>query len=385
MQQFSLFEELLREERETHWPMLEGPVGPRAVYNGQEVINFSSFNYLGLVNHPRVIEAARGALNEYGSDLSAPRAGGGNIYLHQMLEERLAEFKKLDSVLLFPSDISGAFAVFSFFLGPADLLMMDEMSNKRIYRFAGTNLRVFPHRDLGKARLILEQTGESRKRVFLGESVFELEGDIFPLNELAAEIKAHKIVLIVDDTVGVGMLGRQGRGVVDHFNLYGQVDIDLGSLSRAFGAQVGYVGGVKALTTYLVEHSPFFSMPTAPSPVAVASALAALDVVREEPAPVEQLWQNGKYFRTSLRQMGFKTGLCQTPLVPLIVDEDATARVFSDRLLERGVYAPCFTSPFVPAGRARLRFIVTAVHTKEDIGRTLDAVESAGRELRIIA
>jgi len=384
MQQLSLFEELLREEGETHWRQFEGANGPRAVYNGQEVINFSSFNYLGLANHPRVVEAMKAALEKYGGDVVAPRSAGGNTYLHQMLEERLAEFKKLDSVLLFPSDISGAFAVFSFFLGGTDLLMMDELSSKKIYKFVGANLKVFPHKDLTKARAILEKSGESRKRIFLGESVFEMEGDIFPFNELAGDIKAHRMVLVVDDTNGLGMLGRNGRGVVDHFNLYGQVDIDLGSLSRAFGAQVGYVGGAKALTTYLLEHSPFFSMPTAPSPIAVASALTALEVIKEETVLVERLWQNAKYFRTSLRQVGLNTGLCQTAIIPILVEEDSTARVFSDRLFEKGVYVPCFVSPFVPQGRARLRAVVTAVHTKEDLNRALDAIEEVGKELRVI-
>ncbi len=385
MHQLSLFEELLKDEkREKHLFQLEGPIGPRAIYNGKEVISFSSFNYFGLINNPRVTEAIKETLAIYGGDICASRPGGGNTYLHQLLEERLAEFKRVESVLLFTSDISGAFALFSFFLSGNDVIIMDELSDKKIFRFAGADLKIFPHRDLTVARQLLEASAQYRKKIFLGESVFEMEGDIFPFNELAGEIKSHRIVLIIDDTNGIGILGRLGRGIVDHFNLYGQIDIDIGSLTHAFSAQVGYVAGIKALTSYLVEHSPFYNLPTAPSPIAVASALAALDIVKENGGLIERLWQNAKYFRSSLKQIGFNTGLSQTPIIPIFIEDDSLASVFAHRLFEKGVYIPYFTASSLLQGRARLRAIVTAVHTKDDLNRALDTIESVGRDLRVI-
>ncbi len=384
MRQLSLFEEFLKEEKETHWPLLESNCGPRTIYDGREVINFSSFGYLGLANHQRVIDATRAALDKYGGDASAPRHSGGNTYLHQLLEERLAEFKRVDAVLLFPTDVSAAFSLFTFMLSSRDLVLMDENSNKKIYKLVGTNLRVFPHKDVNAARTILESTSESNKRIFLGESIFEAEGDIFPYHEFTDLIKSQKMVLAVDDTNGMGVLGRNGRGVADHFNLYGQIDIDIGSLSRAFASQVGYIGGVKALITYLIEHSPFFSMPTAPSPLAVASALAGLEIVKENHGLIERLWQNAKYFRASLKQLGLNTGDSQTPIIPIFVSDESVATIFSNRLLERGCYIPYLVPPFVPQGKARLRAIITAVHTREELNRTLDNIETVGRELDTI-
>lgn len=384
MRQLSLFEEVFREEKKTHWPVFEGGNGVQAVYDGHEVINFSSFDYLGLANNLRVIDSMRGALDKYGGELCAPRHSGGNTYLHQMLEEKLAEFKKVDAVLLFPSDISAAFALLSFMLSSQDLVVMDELSNKKIYKFTGANIKVFPHRDVSTAVSLIEGSDGNHKRIFLGESIFEVEGDVFPLNDLVELIKSHKMVLVVDDTNGLGVLGRNGRGIVDHFNLYGQIDIEIGSLSRALVSQVGYITGVKPLITYLIEHSPFFSLPIAPSPIAVASALGALDIMRADGPLIEKLWHNAKYFRTSLKQLGFDTGAGQTPIVPIVVSEDGVASLFSNHLFEKGIFIPYLIPPCVPQNKPRLRAIVTAVHTKDDLNRALDILEAVGKELGVI-
>ena len=211
MRQLSLFEEVLSEEKKTHWPLLESNTGPKTIYDGQEVLNFSSFDYLGLANHSKVIDAMRAALDKFGGDLSAPRHGGGNTYLHQMLEEKLAEFKKVDAVLLFPTDISAAFALFSFILGEQDLVLMDELSSKKIYKFAGADIKVFTHRDLSAANRIIETNTGARKKLFVAESIFESEGDIFPFHDFVEVVKAHRMVLVIDDTNGLGVLGRNGR------------------------------------------------------------------------------------------------------------------------------------------------------------------------------
>jgi glycine C-acetyltransferase len=367
--------------------LLEGPQEPVARYDGREVINLCSNNYLGLANHPALKAAARQALEDLGVGSGAVRTIAGNLAIHQQLEEALAQFKQTEATLLFQSGFTANAGTVSAILGRDDVIVSDELNHASIIdgaRLSGAEKKIFPHKDVAAARRLLAEARGARHVLLITDGVFSMDGDIAPLPELVAAAEEVGAIMMVDDAHASGVLGRHGRGTVDHFGLHGRVHIQVGTLSKAFACLGGYVAGSRTLVDYLLHRARPLLFSTSHPPAVAATALAALDLVPRQPEVIERLWDNTRFFKEGLRQLGFDTGMSETPITPVIVGEERRAMELSDRLFAHGVFALGIAFPTVPRGKARVRTIVTAGHTREQLRRALDAFERAGRELRLI-
>jgi len=378
----------LRERGLFRWPrLLEGPQEPVARYDGREVINLCSNNYLGLANHPRLKEAARRALDALGVGSGAVRTIAGNMAIHREVEEELARFKRTEATLLYQSGFTANAGTVSAILGRDDVIVSDELNHASIIdgaRLSGATKKIYPHKDVQAARQLLETSRGARRLLLITDGVFSMDGDIAPLPELVALAEEFGAIMMVDDAHASGVLGRAGRGTVDHFNLHGRVHIQVGTLSKAFACQGGYVAGSRVLVDYLIHRARPLLFSTSHPPSVAATALAAVRLVQEEPEIIERLWENTRVFKQGLAHLGFNTGASETPITPVIVGEERLAMELSDRLFARGVFALGIAFPTVPRGKARVRTIVTAGHTREQLARALDAFEAVGRELALI-
>ena len=370
------------------WPrLLSGPQEPVATYDGRAVINLCSNNYLNLANHPRLKEAAQRAIADLGVGPGAVRTIAGNMAIHRELEEALARFKRTESTLLFQSGFSANAGTVAAVLGKEDVIVSDELNHASIIdgaRLSGAAKKIYPHRDVEAARRLLRESQGARRVLLITDGVFSMDGDIAPLPDLVAAAEEFGAIMMVDDAHASGVLGRQGRGTVDHFNLHGRVHIQVGTLSKAFGGLGGYVAGSQVLADYLIHRARPLLFSTSYPPSVAASALAAVRLVQEEEGIIARLWENTRFFKEGLRRLGFDTGGSETPITPVIVGDEARAMHLSDRLFEHGVFALGIAFPTVPRGKARVRTIVTAGHTREHLDRALDAFARAGRELGII-
>jgi len=364
----------------------------RCVIDGHEVITLSSNNYLGLNTHPRLREAAIEAVQRYGAGSGAVRTIAGTMSLHEELERRLAEFKHVEAVLTFQSGFTANTGVIPVVAGEGAVIVSDALNHASIIdgiRLTKAERKVFPHGDMEALRSVLSEVraapgGAGRTVLVITDGVFSMDGDIARLPEIVEAAEAAEAIVFVDDAHASGVLGRNGRGSVDHFDLHGRVHIQVGTLSKAIGVLGGYVAGSESLREILIHRARPFLFSTSHPPAVAAACLAAIDVLESEPELIERLWQNTRLFKSGLAALGFDIGASETPITPVIAGSGAMAMKLSDRLFEEGVFAQGIGYPTVPDDKSRVRTIVTAEHTAEELQTCLAAFEKVGRELALI-
>jgi glycine C-acetyltransferase len=365
---------------------LQSDQGSKVVIRGKEVIQLSSNNYLGLTTHPRLKKAALEAVEKYGAGTGSVRTIAGTFSMHEELEKRLAEFKHTEAALVFQSGFTSNVGVISSILTDEDVVISDELNHASIIdgiRLTKASRRIYKHNDLDDLEKALKETQNFRVRLVVTDGVFSMDGDIAPLPQIVELAEKYNALVMVDDAHASGVLGKNGRGTVDHFGLHGRVHIQVGTLSKAIGVLGGYVAGPNVLRDYLIHRARPFLFSTS-HPPAVTACHAALDVLLEEPELIDRLWDNTRFFKEGLKKLGFDIGVSETPITPVIVGDDALAMRLSDELFEEGVYAQGIVYPTVPKGKARVRTIVSAAHTKEELAFALDAFEKVGKRLGII-
>ena len=369
--------------------ILEGPSAAESRFDGKEVINLASNNYLGLTTHPKLIEAAIEATRRYGAGSGAVRTISGTMDLHMELERRIARFKNVEACVVFQSGFAANAGTVSAVLGPEDHIISDQLNHASIIdgaRLSRAKIHVFPHKDHEAAgRILAELDGAPGHKLLITDGVFSMDGDIGPLPQLVEHAEKHGAIMMVDDAHSSGVLGRNGRGTIDHFNLHGRVDIQVGTLSKAIGVLGGYVCGTKDLIEFLYHRARPFLFSTSHPPSVVASCLAAFDILESEPERIEQLWTNTRYFKKGLVEAGFDTGISETPITPVIVGEAARAHQLSAELFQEGVLATGIAFPTVAKDKARVRTIVNATHTQAQLDQALDAFRNAGKRMGIIS
>jgi glycine C-acetyltransferase len=371
--------------------------GPVTVVDGREVISLSSNDYLGLANHPRLRDAALRAVGEFGVGSGAVRTIAGTMTIHESLESELAAFKGTEAVLTFQSGFAANTGVIPTITGEADLIVSDALNHASIIdgmRLSKAPRKVFPHRDVEALREILREASEKgrpdgagpyRLILVVTDGVFSMDGDIAPLPGIVEAAEAYGAAVFVDDAHASGVLGRNGRGSVDHFGLHGRVAIQVGTLSKAVGVLGGYVAGSQDLRDLLIQRARPFLFSTSHPPAVVAACREAIRVMEDETWRIERLWASTGRFKAELGRLGFDTGRSETPITPIIVGDSEAAIRFSGRLFEEGVFATSVVFPTVPLDQARLRTIVTAALTDEHLDRALETFARVGRELGLIA
>lgn len=367
--------------------ILEGAAAAHATFDHRSVVNLSSNNYLGLATHPKLKQAALDAVAKYGVGSGAVRTISGTMEMHMELERRLAAFKHVESVVVFQSGFAANAGTVSAVLTKDDVVISDELNHASIIdgcRLSRAAIKVFPHKDVAAAGKILKDLPVSQRKILITDGVFSMEGDLGPLPELCTIAEEYGAIMMVDDAHASGVFGRNGSGTVDHFNCHGRVDIQVGTLSKAVGVLGGYVAGSGALIEFLYHRARPFLFSTSHPPAVTAACIAALDVLETEPQWIEQLWDNTRFFKAGLVSLGFNTGISESPITPVIVGEAATAARMSDALFEQGVFAQSIGFPTVARDKARLRTIVAATHTRDDLQFALDMFAKVGRELGVI-
>jgi glycine C-acetyltransferase len=361
--------------------------GAWLVVDGKRVLNFSSNNYLGLANHPRLIDAAKKAMDEYGVGPAAVRTIAGTMNLHLKLEERLAKFKGVEAAITFQSGFTANLATIPALVGKGDIIFSDQLNHASIIdgcRLSRAQIVAFAHADPADLRKQIETTTEYGRRLIVTDGVFSMDGDIAPLPELYEIAREYDILLMVDDAHGEGVLGKGGRGIVDHFGLHGKVDIEVGTMSKAFGVVGGVVAGNKVIVDWLRQRGRPFLFSSAMTVPDVAACLASVDLLEESTELVDRLWSNGDYFKNGMNALGFNTGMTQTPIVPVMLGEAPLAQKFSKRLFEEGLFAMAIGFPTVAQGKARIRVMNSASHSKHDLDQALEIFAKVGRELGVI-
>ncbi|MFL5756871.1 MAG: glycine C-acetyltransferase [Chloroflexota bacterium] len=371
--------------------------GPVVTVDGREVISFSSNDYLGLTHHPRMREAAVEAARDFGAGSGAVRTIAGTMTLHEALEAELAEFKGTEAVLTFQSGFTANTGVIPTITGEQDLIVSDELNHASIIdgmRLSKAPRKVFPHKDVDALRQVLAEARQNGRRdggepyrliLVVTDGVFSMDGDIAPLPGIVEAAEEAAAAVFVDDAHASGVLGRNGRGSVDHFGLHGRVAIQVGTLSKAVGVLGGYVAGSMALREILIQRARPFLFSTSHPPAVAAACREAIRIMEDEPELQERLWANTRRFKAELGRLGFDTGVSETPITPVIVGDSEAAIRLSNRLFEDGIFATSVVFPTVALDRARLRTIVTAAHTDEHLDRALTAFDRIGRDLGIIA
>ena len=370
--------------------------GPEVVVDGKTVISLSSNNYLGLADHPRMNAAAAAAVAEYGVGSGAVRTIAGTMTLHEALESTLARFKGVEAVLTFQSGFTANTGVIPVVTGERDLIVSDQLNHASIIdamRLSKAPREVYPHKDVEALRAILEKArrdgdGEGRPYrsiLVVTDGVFSMDGDIAPLHGIVEAAEAHGAAVMVDDAHASGVLGRNGRGSVDHFRLTGRVAIQVGTLSKAMGVLGGYVAGSQVLRDLLIQRARPFLFSTSHPPAVAAACIEAVRIMEEEPELIERLWANTRRFKSALVRLGFDTGASETPITPVMMGDAAMAIRFAERLFEMGVFAPSVVFPTVALDRARIRTIVTAAHSDRQLDRCVEAFDRVGHELGLIA
>ncbi|MGA2513329.1 MAG: glycine C-acetyltransferase [Candidatus Limnocylindrales bacterium] len=390
-------EELKRRNLYRPMRVLSSPQAAEVVVDGAELINLSSNNYLGLATHPKLKEAAIAATRDFGAGSGAVRTIAGNMTIHERLEAELADFKHVEAVLTFQSGFTANTGVIPVVAGDDDLIVSDALNHASIIdgmRMSKAPRVVFPHKDVAALRELLREArakgradaggGPHRLILVVTDGVFSMDGDIAPLPEIVAAAEDYGAAVMVDDAHASGVLGRNGRGTVDHFDLHGRVHIQVGTMSKAMGVLGGYVAGSRALRDVLIQRARPFLFSTSHPPAVAAACLAAIHVLQEQPELIDHLWANTIYFKGGLRGLGFDTGASETPIAPVMMGDSATAGRFSGRLFEEGVFAQAVVYPTVALDRARIRTIVTAEHSIEQLDRCLEAFGKVGRELGLI-
>src|SRR6516164_1860422 len=368
--------------------VLESESAPESRVDGKPVINLASNNYLGLTTHPKLREAAMKAVKKFGAGSGAVRSVSGTMSLHVALEERIAAFKKVEAAVVFQSGFAANAGTVAAILGPEDHIISDELNHASIIdgcRLSKAKIHVFPHKDAAAAaRILTELDGAAGRKLLISDGVFSMDGDIGSLPGLTAAAEKHGAIMMVDDAHSSGVLGRNGRGTIDHFGLHGRVQVQVGTLSKAIGVLGGYVCGSRDLIEFLYHRARPFLFSTSHPPAVAAACIAAFDVLEQEPERIQALWDNTKYFKAGLTSAGFNTGMSETPITPVIVGEARLAHELSRSLFEEGVLATGIGFPTVPKGKARVRTIVTATHTQQELDRALEAFRRIGKRLGLV-
>ena len=372
-----------------HLRELESACEPVSRFDGKEVINLASNNYLGLANHPALVEAAIDAARRYGAGSGAVRTIAGTMTIHMELERRIAAFKKVEACVVFQSGFAANAGTVAAILTPEDHIISDELNHASIIdgcRLSKAKIHVFPHKDAAAAERILgELESQPGRKLLITDGVFSMDGDIAPLPALVEAARRHGAIMMIDDAHSSGVLGRNGRGTVDHYGLHGSVDIQVGTLSKAIGVLGGYVCGSRDLIDFLHHRARPFLFSTSHPPSVAASCLAAFDILEREPERIERLWDNTRYFKAALAAAGFNTGASETPITPIMVGEAKAAHEFSAALFEEGLFSTGIGFPTVPKGRARIRTIVTATHTHDQLDRAIAILTRVARRMGILS
>jgi glycine C-acetyltransferase len=367
--------------------VLDDEQKPKTSIDHRSVVNLSSNNYLGLTTHPKLRERALQAIRDLGVGSGSVRTIAGTMAIHMELEEKLATFKHTEAAVVFQSGFTANAGTVSSILTKEDVIVSDELNHASIIdgaRLSRATIKVFPHKDVHAARKILQELPKPQRKLLITDGVFSMDGDIGALPELCDLADEFGCIMMVDDAHASGVFGRNGRGTVDHFQLHGRVDIQVGTLSKAVGALGGYVAGSAALIEFLYHRARPFLFSTSHPPAVAAACLAAVEVLETEPQWIERLWENTRFFKGGLQALGFNTGASESPITPVIAGDGALAMTLSDRLFEEGVFAQGIAFPTVPRGKARVRTIVTATHTRDELQFALDCFGKVGKELGII-
>jgi glycine C-acetyltransferase len=371
-----------------HPRTLEGPTGARATFDGREVINLASNNYLGLANHPRMNRAASEAALAFGAGSGAVRTIAGSMSMHRELERRFAAFKHADAALMFQSGFTANAGTVAAILSPDDVIVSDRLNHASIIdgaRLSKAEIKVFEHKDADHAdRLLTESARPGRRQLLITDGVFSMDGDIAPLPALVEVAERHGAIMMLDDAHASGVLGTGGAGTVDHFGLEGRVDVQVGTLSKAIGVLGGFIAGRPQLVEWLQNRGRPYLFSTSAPPSVVAACIEALDIIRDEPQRLERLWSNTRSLKEGLNGLGLDTGMSETPITPVITGDAEKTQAFARRLFEEGVFTPAIVFPTVAKGQARVRTIVTADHTPDDLAEALAVFERVGKELGLL-
>lgn len=371
-----------------HIRTLDSPMDAWVTIDGRRLLNFCANNYLGLANHPRITQAARDGIENYGVGPGAVRSIAGTTSLHVQLEQRLAEFKNAEACITFQSGFTANLATIPALVGPGDLIFSDELNHASIIdgcRLSRAEVVRYAHNDVADLWRVIAERTDYKRRLIITDGVFSMDGDIAPLDKIAGVAEEHGIMLMVDDAHGEGVLGRGGRGIVDHFGLHGRVDVEVGTLSKAFGVVGGLVAGKAIIIEWLRQRGRPFLFSSAMTAPDTAACIEAVAILGESTELIDRLWANAELFRKEMQAMGFNTGFSQTPIVPVMLGEASLAQQFSRRLFEEGVFAMAIGFPTVARGKARIRVMNSAAHNLADIEIALETFSRVGRELGVIS
>ena len=367
--------------------VLESAQDTEVTIEGRRLLNLSSNNYLGLTTHPRLTQAMIEATVQYGAGSGAVRTIAGTMAVHEALERKLADFKHTEASLVFQSGFTANVGVLQVMVQEGDVIISDELNHASIIdgiRLSKAERSIYRHRDVDDLEQHLSKHRDKRMKLVVTDGVFSMDGDIAPLKQIVERAEAYSALVMVDDAHASGVLGRNGRGTVNHFGLDGRVDLQIGTLSKAIGVLGGYVASTQTVRDFLIHRARPFLFSTSHPPGVAAACTAALDVLLSEPERIDRLWANTRRFKDGLRRSGFQTGASETPITPVIVGAGQTAMDFSDRLFQAGIFAQGIGYPTVPEGRARIRTIVTSAHSEAQLDHALEAFETVGKQLRVI-
>ncbi len=367
---------------------IESPQGAWLVVDGKRVLNFCSNNYLGLANDPRLVQAAKEAIDKLGVGPAAVRTIAGTMSIHVELEKRLAEFKEAEAAIQFQSGFTANLGAIPALVGRGDAIFSDELNHASIIdgsRLSRAQIVRYPHNDARTLRTLLEeQRGQFNRALIVTDGVFSMDGDIAPLPELTRLAEEFNCMMMVDDAHGEGVLGHGGRGIVHHFDLQGRVDVEVGTMSKAFGVVGGYVAGNAKVVEWLRQRGRPFLFSSATTVPDTAACLAAVNILEESTELVDRLWENTHYFKDEMVKLGFDIGQSMTPITPVMLGDEKLTQNFSRRLFEEGVFATAIAYPTVPLGKARIRVMISAAHSRDDLDQGLAVFAKVGRELGVI-
>jgi glycine C-acetyltransferase len=367
--------------------IVESSVGAWVTIEAKRVLNMCSNNYLGFANDPRLCDAAKRAIDQFGVGPGAVRSIAGTMSLHVELEERIARFKGTEAALSVQSGLNTNLAVIPLLMEKEDILFTDELNHASIIdgvRLTKAQRAIYPHRDVDGLAKLLEENKGIAKKLIITDGVFSMDGDLAPLPGIVDVAEQYGAMVMVDDAHGEGVLGRNGRGIVDHFHLHGRVDVECGTMSKAFGVMGGYIAGSAKIVEYLRQRARPFLFSSAATPPDVAACIAAIGILEASDEPVRKLWDNARVFKSALKDLGFDIGVSETPITPVMLGEASTAWDFSKALFAEGVFATAIAFPTVPRGKARIRVMLSAAHSPEDLSFAVDRFAKVGRRLGVI-
>ena len=367
---------------------LSSPQGAWLTVDGKKVLNFCSNNYLGFANHPRLVGAAKNAIDSHGVGPAAVRTIAGTMDLHALLEKRIAEFKGVEAAITFQSGFSANLGAIQALVGKNDIIFSDELNHASIIdgcRLSGARIVRYNHCDPNHLEQVIKENEDAFEHaLIITDGVFSMDGDVAPLDRLQEIASGYDILLAVDDAHGEGVLGKSGRGIVDHFDLHGKVDLEIGTFSKAFGVIGGVVAGNATIVDWLKQRGRPFLFSSAMTPPDVAACIAAIDILEESDEYVKQLWENADYFKAEMKSNGFDIGNSQTPITPIMLGEAPLAQEMSRDLFENGIFATPIGFPTVPKGNARIRVMISAAHSRQDLDQGLEKFIASGKKLGVI-